>query len=82
MRIAWDEPKRLSNLDKHGMDFAALSDTFFAEAVILLAKHNRHMAIGRLDDGTIAVVFTTLGTEAVSVLSMRPASKAERRLLG
>lgn len=39
------------------------------------------MAIGRLADGTIAVVFATLGTEAVSVISMRPASRKERNLL-
>ena len=81
MLIVWDEPKRRSNLDKHGLDFASLTEGFFADAVILPARQNRHMAIGRLEDGTIVVVFTVLGTEAVSVLSMRPASKAERSLL-
>ena len=30
------------------------------------------MAIGHLNDGTIAVVFAVLGTEGVSVISMRP----------
>ena len=39
------------------------------------------MAIGRLGDGTFAVVFATLGTEVVSVVSMRPASERERSLL-
>ena len=39
------------------------------------------MAIGRLADGTIAVVFATLGPEGVSVISMRPASRKERNLL-
>ena len=39
------------------------------------------MAIGRLGDRTIAVVFATLGTEGVSVISMRPASERERSLL-
>ena len=45
------------------------------------AKDGRHTAIGRLGDGTIAVVFATLGTEGVSVISMRPASERERSLL-
>ena len=81
MKIVWDEPKRLFNLDKHGMDFASLTERFFAEATILPAKANRYMAVGRLDDGTVVVIFATLGAEAVSVLSMRPANKAERRLL-
>ena len=81
IRILWNESKRTRNLAKHGMDFASLDETFFAEAVILPAKASRWMAIGRLDDGSIVVVFATLGSEAVSVISMRPASKAERRLL-
>jgi uncharacterized DUF497 family protein len=28
MLITWDEPKRLANRDKHGLDFAALSYDF------------------------------------------------------
>lgn len=81
MLITWDEPKRLANIDKHGLDFAGLTIDFFLEAVVVPAKAGRHMAISRLEDGTVAVVFVTLGTEALSVISMRPASKAERRLL-
>ena len=82
MLIVWDEPKRLSNLNKHELDFVSLTQAFFVEATILPARKNRHMAIGYLDDEAIIVVFKTLGTEAVSVLSMRPANKTERRLLG
>jgi len=79
--IVWDEPKRLENVAKHGLDFAELDEAFFLVAKILPAKNDRYMAIGELDDGTIAVVFMVLGTEAVSVISMRPASKKERSLL-
>lgn len=39
------------------------------------------MAIGRLADGMVAVVFAALGTEAVLMISMRPASAKERSLL-
>lgn len=79
--IVWDEPKRQTNLANHGLDFADLDEWFFLEAVTAPAKEGRHMAIGRLDDGTIAVVFALLGTEGVSVISMRPASRKERSLL-
>lgn len=79
--ITWDEPKRLVNLAKHGLDFADLDETFFLSAVIVPAKGTRHMAIGKLADGTIAVVFTVLGSEGASVISMRTASRKERRLL-
>ncbi|ATQ55959.1 BrnT family toxin [Paracoccus yeei] len=79
--IVWDEPKRLTNLAKHGLDFADLDEQFFLASVVVPAKGGRHMAIGRMADGTIAVVFATLGTEGVSVISMRPASQRERNLL-
>jgi uncharacterized DUF497 family protein len=81
MMIVWDEPKRQSNLAKHGLDFADLDERFFLSSVVIPAKDGRHMAIGRLADGTIAVVFAVLGVEGVSVISMRPASLKERSLI-
>jgi uncharacterized DUF497 family protein len=81
MKIVWDEPKRISNLAKHDLDFATVDEGFFAEAAILPAKQGRWLAIGRLADGSIAVVFATLGTEAISIVSMRRANRAERRLI-
>jgi uncharacterized DUF497 family protein len=79
--IVWDERKRQRNIVRHKLDFADLDEWFFLDAVTIPAKENRYMAIGRLDDGTMAVVFATLGTEGVSVISMRPASRKERSLL-
>jgi uncharacterized protein len=35
LEIVWDEPKRLANLDKHGLDFADLNETFFDTALVL-----------------------------------------------
>lgn len=80
MRIIWDETKRQANLAKHGLDFADLTTDFFVEAIIRPAKLGRLAAFGRFADGTIAVVFATLGSEALSVISMRPANASERRL--
>lgn len=80
MKIIWDEPKRLANLYRRGLDFASLDIGFFETSVIVPAKKGRSMAVGRFEGRTIAVVFTFLGTEAVSVVSMRVAGKKERRL--
>ena len=80
MRIVWDEPKRQANIAKHAMDFADLDAEFFLEAIVLPAKDGRYMAIGRLN-GATTVVFVTLGTEAISIVSMRAASMKERKLL-
>lgn len=79
--ITWDEPKRLANLAKHGMDFADLTEEFFLGAVIVPARENRFQAIGILPDGTISVIFAVLGSEGLSIISMRPANQRERRLL-
>jgi uncharacterized DUF497 family protein len=81
MKIVWDEPKRLANLASHGMDFADLDETFFEGSVFVPAKLGRQIAIGRHRNGIILVVFVVLGTEGLSVVSMRRASRKERRLI-
>jgi uncharacterized DUF497 family protein len=79
MVITWDERKRLANLAKHGLDFADLTPEFFEASIVVAAKADRYLAIGRVGNVYFAaVVFAPLGSEAVSVVSMRPASKKER----
>lgn len=79
MKIVWDEPKRLRNIAIHGLDFADLRLDFFEGAAIAEAKQRRLKAVGIHRDGTIVVIFVHLGAEALSVISMRPASRKERR---
>lgn len=79
MKIVWDEPKRETNLANHGLDFASLDIEFFAEAVVVPAKLDRQMAIGVLDNGMIATIFLALGREGISIISMRAASRKERK---
>lgn len=81
MQITWDEPKRLANLEKHGLDFASVILFDWASAMIETGHSNRFRAIGRFQDGTAVVVFAALGTEAVSIISFRPASSKERKML-
>jgi len=81
MKIIWDEHKRQSNIEKHGLDFADLDLDFFETAIVLPVKVGRFMAINVFLDGAATVVFATLGSEAISVISMRPASRKERMLL-
>jgi uncharacterized protein len=78
MRIVWDEAKRLTNLAKHGLDFADLDTAFFAEAASGPTDKGRFVAIGEWDGIGITVIFRPLGAEAISVISMRPASRKER----
>lgn len=80
MKIVWDEPKRLANLDKHGLDFADLNETFFDNALVVPSHNKRWAAVGVSIRGVIVVVFARLGREGVSIISMRPASRSERKL--
>jgi uncharacterized DUF497 family protein len=79
MRFVWDEPKRLSNRTKHGLDFADVESGFdWANASVTPAKDGRFKALGKLNGKTVVVIFATLGTEAFSIVSLRRASRGER----
>ncbi|WP_430911940.1 BrnT family toxin [Methylobacterium sp. sgz302541] len=86
MLVVWDEPKRISNLRTHGLDFADARERFSFEEAIVFPSYagrggrERYVAVGPLDDRLVAFVFAILGTEAVSLISLRPASRRERRL--
>ncbi len=80
MVITWDEAKRLANIDKHGLDFKTLTLDFFEGSLVVAARAPRFKAVGRQGDELLVVVFAPLGTEAVSVISMRWASRKERTL--
>jgi uncharacterized protein len=84
MRIVWDEPKRRSNLATHGFDLAD-AELLDWDDVLIVPGHAardgrpRFRAIGQLGDELVTVVFSRLGMEAISIISMRPASNAERK---
>lgn len=79
MRIVWDEPKRLANLAKHGLDFEDVDPIFFETAVVRPAKQGRWQAFGSLQGTLVALVFAPLGSEALSLISLRTASAKERK---
>ena len=69
----------------HGLDLAD-AESFDWETAIVVPGHAgkdgrpRFRAIGWLGRELVTLVFSPLGTEAVSVMSLRPASRAERKL--
>lgn len=78
--IVWDESKRMATLAKRELDFADLDEAFFLAATVVPAKNGRRKAIGELHGRVITVVFALLGSEAISIVSMRRASRKERSL--
>jgi uncharacterized DUF497 family protein len=79
MRIVWDEAKRLDPLARRGLDFAGLDAEFFENAVTTPAKEGRVRAIGRFQGTVVTVIFQPLGIEGIAVISMRRASRKERK---
>lgn len=82
MKIVWDEPKRKANIAKNGVDFADIGEEFFASALVAPAKTaGRWQAVGRLGNFAVLVIFRPLGSEALSIISARPASRKERKIV-
>jgi uncharacterized DUF497 family protein len=86
VRIVFDEPKRVSNVAKHGLDFAEIDRFDWKDALIVPARpgamdQSRFKAIGKLDGVFVVAVCSRLGVEAISIISLRKASSKERALL-
>lgn len=81
MRIIWDENKRQSNLEKHGFDFADLPLKFFLNTTYKPVKNGRYIVVNIYNGHKITVIFSIYGKEALSIISMRPASKKEGKYL-
>jgi uncharacterized DUF497 family protein len=82
MIFEWDERKRLSNLEKHGLDFLDVIAIFEAPHVkvpsVYDGKEDRFLAIGVLEGRIVTVVYTTR-SEAIRIISFRRARHEERQ---
>lgn len=85
MEYEWDEQKRLSNIAKHGVDFAAAfrldwdNAVFFADD-IADGEHRSRMLCW-LGDRLVFVIYTLRGSRC-RIISMRKATKSEYRIYG
>ena len=87
MVIIVPEPKRIANLAKHAIDLADFEAGFsWDHYMVLPAKPSRtgrvrEMFIGTMHGRTVAAIVSPLGTEALAVISIRPADDRERAVL-
>lgn len=80
MRYEWDERKRLSNLEKHSLDFFDVSTVFespYVEVPTSRRSEERFLAIGTFEGRFVTVVYTMRG-EAIRIISFRRARHEER----
>ena len=87
MRLVWDEPKRLANIDKHGLDFSQIDAEFDWDTAVVLPTRasrtgrERTIFVGQmLGKSVVVIVASPLGGEALSIISLRLASDRERTL--
>ena len=79
MKLICDPPKRATNLKEHKFDMEDLTIEFFEMARFFETRDGRFKAIGFFDGRPVSVIVKPLGNEALSIISMRIASKKERR---
>jgi uncharacterized DUF497 family protein len=78
----WDEAKRIENLDKHGIDFLAVSEFDWSEAIIV-ADDRRDYGETRLRayallHGRLCAIVYTRRTDARRIISFRKANRREQ----
>ena len=79
MRYEWDEEKRSSNLDKHGVDFEAMEEFDWEAADIEASPRGgemRYIATGPIGARLHVAVHTRRG-ERTRIISLRKADRQE-----
>ncbi len=82
MSCEWDERKRQSNIQKHGIDFVDVPKIFYSDVVVLPDERYdygeaRFIGIGILKNQVIVVAYTERG-ENIRLISARKATKNEK----
>jgi hypothetical protein len=87
VRVVWDESKSRTNRRKHGVAFEQASALFRQRDDYLEIfddahsdEEDRFIAIGRVAEGVILVVYTERDDETVRLISARWATKREAQL--
>lgn len=84
MQFTWDEQKRLSNLQKHELDFAEANQVFSGQTQSFPDNRfaygeMRFITVGLLRDKVVVIAHTESDNE-IRIISMRKAERHEREL--
>lgn len=84
MKFEWDEAKRATNLEKHGVDFADAQKMW--QKAMVVAKdarreygESRYVGIGRIEERVMVVVYTERAVDIVRIILLRKANSREVR---
>ena len=83
-RFEWDENKNQQNVKKHGLDFGDTEEMF--SGLLLLRPdtrkdygESRSIGVGTIRGRTAFVVFTERGPNIIRIISLRKATRRERK---
>lgn len=82
MEFTWDPEKRLSNLRKHGLDFAEAERVFSGQTLTIPDRRfaygeARFSTMGLMGDAVVVIIHAETDDE-IRVISMRKAERHER----
>lgn len=82
MRVEWDERKRKSNFQKHGIDFVDAVQIFSSETYTIIDNRfdydeTRYLSLG-LISGEVVAVSHTEEDEIIRIISVRKAEDHEQ----
>ena len=87
--IVYDEAKRLSNLDKHGLDMDDFEKGFDFRSAVRFGAYTSSTSRGRFGligwfrgELVVVAIVSPLGSEALSLVSLRAANVKERTRYG
>jgi uncharacterized protein len=81
VRYEWDEAKRRSNIQKHGIDFVGIESVFLGVTVTVVDDRvnygePRFVTLGLLSGRTVVITHTE-SDEVIRIISVRKATKNE-----
>lgn len=81
MEFEWDEEKRLSNIEKHGLDFIGIENVFEGETATILDNRfdygeERFVTFGFFEGRVVAITHTETD-EMIRIIGVRKATKNE-----
>ena len=78
----WDENKRISNLEKHGVDFIDAAEFWSSPMVVIDDQRyqygeNRYIALGLLKKRVVVCAYTVRQNSVIRIISFRKANDRE-----
>ena len=81
MQFEWNDQKRITNLEKHGLDFFDAVEVFDTPHIVAPSAHDseqRFLAVRTLQGRFVTVVYT-MRSEAIRIISFRRSRHEERQ---